>query len=174
LSEEDDSATTSEELLTAATSLEEDCTLLLDSFGVILEEDPCSLLDVNKNAYPSLLSITSSELLDVISPIGLVEDSVSPPHPTNDMHADPASRQRMIALKAEKRRKQEGRVWVVIGGSLSRLLLNIYYHWRFVKKNIYFAPFSPFCAQKIPPVKAGFSKRYVRGLMPSRACSSFS
>jgi hypothetical protein len=126
LSEEDDSATTSEELLTAATSLEEDCTLLLDSFGVILEEDPCSLLDVNKNAYPSLLSITSSELLDVISPMGLVEDSVSLPHPTNDMHAAPASRQRMIALKAENRLGRERRIWVAILLILHALLFSIF------------------------------------------------
>jgi hypothetical protein len=126
LSEEDDSATTSEELLTAATSLEEDCTLLLDSFGAILEEDPCSLLDVNKNAYPSLLSITSSELLDVISPMGLVEDSVSLPHPTNDMHAAPASRQRMIALKAENRLERERRIWVVILLILHALLFSIF------------------------------------------------
>ena len=140
LSEEDDSATISKELLTAATSLKEDCTLLLDSFVTTLEEDPfdslwvtlddellsgSTLLELDEN-FP-IPSITSSELLDVISPIGLVEDSVSPPHPTNDMHAAPASRQRMIALKAEKRLGQERRIWVVILLILHALLFHLFY-----------------------------------------------
>jgi hypothetical protein len=47
----------------------------------------------------------------------------------------PASRQRMIALKAEKRLGRKGRVWVVIGGSLERLFLNIYYRSRLYKEN---------------------------------------
>jgi hypothetical protein len=87
-----------------------------------LDEDSLSLLDVNNKADPSLLSTTSSEVLDVISSTGLVEDSVSPPHPTNDMHVAPANRQRMIALKAEKRLGRERRIWVVILLILNKLL----------------------------------------------------
>ena len=141
-SDEDDSATTSEELLSAAFSLNEDfspLSLLLDStlpeldedFSPLeeltsitfsLDEDSLSLLDVNNKADPSLLSTTSLEVLDVISSMGLVEDSVSPPHPTNDMHVAPASRQRMIVLKAEKRLGRERWIWVVILLILNKLL----------------------------------------------------
>jgi hypothetical protein len=94
----------------------------LTSIAFSLDEDSLSLLDVNNKADPSLLSTTPSEVLDVISSTGLVEDSVSPPHPTNDMHVTPASRQRMIVLKAEKRLGREGRIWVVILLILNKLL----------------------------------------------------
>jgi hypothetical protein len=104
--------------------LDEDFSLLeeLQPTAFSLDEDSLSLLDVNNKADPSLLSTTPSEELDVISSTGLVEDSVSPPHPTNDMHVAPASRQRMIVLKAEKRLGREGRIWVVILLILNKLL----------------------------------------------------
>ncbi|WP_073321403.1 hypothetical protein [Fibrobacter sp. UWOV1] len=130
------------ELLPAAPSLDDDfspLSLLLDStfpeldeffpsleeltsIAFSLDEDSLSLLDVNNKADPSLLSTTSLEVLDVISSTGLVEDSVSPPHPTNDMHVAPASRQRMIVLKAEKRLGRERWIWVVILLILNKLL----------------------------------------------------
>jgi hypothetical protein len=99
----------------------------LPSIAFSLDEDSLSLLDVNNKADPSLLSTTSLEVLDVISSTGLVEDSVSPPHPTNDMHVAPASRQRMIVLKAEKRHRRVITHVVVILLTLHTLLFHLFY-----------------------------------------------